>query len=242
MKYLLFALFIQCSLNSSVQANEDLFGSLLPQWPEQENILDLVDVVENGNTTVTYTLTFDSVWSAATHPTDFPSNPHYSRLIGGNHCSDVSFWSAGTLASPGIKDVAELGSRGQLIIEVTDAITAGTAQQVQSGDALSDSPGTITMDVTVSRAYPLVTMVTMLAPSPDWFAGIHDLDLFVNGQWVDQITIDLFAYDAGTDSGDTYRAPDNPTMPPELIRVIQEAPLTVGGVQPSIGTFNFTLQ
>ena len=32
-----------------------------------------------------YDVVFASLWSTNTHPTSFPSNPHFSRLIGGTH-------------------------------------------------------------------------------------------------------------------------------------------------------------
>lgn len=30
-----------------------------------------------------YSVTFDASWSAATHPSDIPSVPHFSKLVGG---------------------------------------------------------------------------------------------------------------------------------------------------------------
>ena len=47
---------------------------------------------------VNYTVEFESTWSANTHPTDFPSNPHFSGLVGGTHDNSVTFWETGQLA------------------------------------------------------------------------------------------------------------------------------------------------
>jgi hypothetical protein len=35
--------------------------------------------------TARYAVTFDSTWRREIHPTDFPADAHYSRLIGGTH-------------------------------------------------------------------------------------------------------------------------------------------------------------
>src|SRR5690606_2594793 len=70
----------------------------------------------------TYTLTFQSVWSAQTHPEGFPSNPHFSGLIGATHRATVSFWDPESLASPGIQAMAELGRKSPLDEEVQAAI------------------------------------------------------------------------------------------------------------------------
>jgi hypothetical protein len=32
-----------------------------------------------------YQLTFEATWSKETHPQDFPSNPHFSPIIGASH-------------------------------------------------------------------------------------------------------------------------------------------------------------
>ena len=37
--------------------------------------------------TAVYRVRFESTWTARSHPVDFPSNPHFSRLIGG-----VRYW------------------------------------------------------------------------------------------------------------------------------------------------------
>lgn len=38
------------------------------------------------------------------------------------------------------------------------------------------------------------------------------------GQWIEYKEINLYPYDAGTDSGPTYISPDQPTQPQEAIR------------------------
>ncbi len=151
-------------------------------------------------TTATYTVTFDSFWSANSHPQDFPPNAHFSSLIGGAHHADVVFWQPDAPASRGIKDVAELGSPGQLRAEIEDAIEMGTTRAVIAGPGTS-SPGSARTSFTIQPSHPFVTLVTMIAPSPDWFVGVHGLSLVQKGRWAEEVVVSLWPYDAGTDRG-----------------------------------------
>jgi hypothetical protein len=184
-------------------------------------------------------VTFESTWSDSTHPQDFPPNPHFSPLIGGTHNAEVAFWEPGRLASTGIKEVAELGKAGQLRDEVNNAIDAGTALTVISGDGIASSPGSVSTSFDINVSHPLVTLVTMIAPSPDWFIGVHGLNMFSHGRWAEKMVVPVFPYDAGTDSGTTYRSPDEPTIPPEPIFLIQGPPLRVGDTVPPLGVLTF---
>jgi hypothetical protein len=188
--------------------------------------------------TARYRVTFEATWDASTHPTDIPPNPHFSGLIGGTHRSTVSFWQAGGLATEGIRLMAERGRQSPLDIEVDAAIRAGHAQHLLVGSDVPSSPGSTSLDFEVSVGYPLVTLVTMVAPSPDWFVGVSGLSLLENGAWVEK-SVDLFPYDAGTDSGVSYRSADRMTAPPEPIHRLNGSPVDVGGTVPPMGRFVF---
>lgn len=187
--------------------------------------------------TAQYTVKFDATWTAATHPVSYPAGAHFSGLIGGTHDTGVTFWEAGGLASPGIESMAEVGSKTLLTNEVNAAIGAGTAGELISGAALFTVPGSVQTSFTVSTDHPLATVVTMIAPSPDWFLGVNGLDLLAGGDWADQVVVDLLPWDAGTDSGTTYNSPDNDTNPQDPIALIMTLP--VGNGVP-LGTFTFT--
>jgi hypothetical protein len=79
----------------------------------------------------------------------------------------------------------------------------------------------------------------MIAPSPDWFVGIHDIDLRPGGLWARELLFDLAPYDSGTDAGTTYVAPNadiTPHLP--IVNISNEFPFTGTG---RIGTFRITL-
>ena len=190
--------------------------------------------------TAGYKVAFDADWSADTHPTDFPSNPHFSGLIGATHNSQVTLWQPGEIASPGIELMAETGGKSTLEMEIETAMDDGTVGRVLSGGGINPSPGKVSLTFEVRRDFPLVTLVSMIAPSPDWFVGVHDLSLMENGDWVDEMTVNLVPYDAGTDGGGTYDAANADTDPVEPIMRLEGAPLEVDGQVPALGTFTFT--
>jgi len=186
--------------------------------------------------TAQYDVRFDATWSQETHPIDWPSNAHWSPLIGGTHDASVHFWAVSELASQGIKDMAERGLTSPLDLEVQAAITAGHAGEVILGGGIGSSPGVATASFEVTQSFPLVTLVSMVAPSPDWFVGVSSVNLF-QGEWVDQVRIPLYAYDAGTDSGTSFASPNQVTNPPQPIALNGAAPFQNGT---PLGIFTFT--
>lgn len=187
--------------------------------------------------TAEYTVRFESTWSSETHPLAFPGGAHYSGLIGATHTSTARFWGPGELASEGIERMAESGSKSPLDSEVEAAVRRGQADQVLSGPGLGRSPGEVTLDFRVTREHPLVSLVSMLAPSPDWFVGVSDLSLLADGNWLREIRIELHVYDAGTDSGESYASANANTSPPGTISRLNTGPFELDNV---VGTFTFT--
>jgi hypothetical protein len=188
---------------------------------------------------ITYEITFNATWSEETHPDEFPSNPHFSGLIGASHNDKAAFWREGELASEGIKNMAETGSKNPLNLEIGSAIMKRTAFQLISGGGISLSPGTASVEVKVSDNYPLITLVTMIAPSPDWFVGVDSLNLYENGSFVDEKTVVLYAYDAGTDGGTNYTSPNDPSDPLVPIFRIEGYPFFYEDELVPLGTFTF---
>jgi hypothetical protein len=186
----------------------------------------------------TYEVRFTAEWSQSTHPVSFPNNAHFSPLIGGTHGPDVVFWAPGALASPGIESMAETGAVTTLRNEVQAAVNNATAWGVLQGGDIPVSPGERTLTFTADTGYPLVTLVSMIAPSPDWFVGVHGLSLRENGAWAPEVTAELWPYDAGTDSGVNYTSPNADTNPAQPIQLLTTGAFAGTG---RMGTMTFTL-
>jgi hypothetical protein len=187
-------------------------------------------------TAITYVAKFEATWSAATHPGAYPAGAHFSALIGGVHNDEVEFWTPGGMSSPGIEQMAEVGGVSALRGEVQAAIDAGNASAVIQGSGVV-SPGSTTVTFDVWAAFPLVTIVTMVAPTPDWFVGVHGFDLRDDDGWVDEVSIDLFAYDAGTEEGLGFSLANPPSDPYAPIALLQEP---LGPDDPKLAVLTFT--
>jgi hypothetical protein len=187
--------------------------------------------------TARYTVRFDATWTSTSHPLDYPASAHWSPLVGGTHDGSVQFWQAGQLASVGIKDMAERGLTAPLASEVQAQIAAGHAGAVVLGGGIATGAGMATATFDITQQFPLATVVTMIAPSPDWFVGVAGVPLFTGGQWVEVAHVPLFAYDAGTDSGTNYSSPNQATVPPQPIALNPAAPFANGN---ALGSFTFT--
>ncbi len=187
-----------------------------------------------------YRLTFTAVWSAQTHPTEFPPTAHFSGIIGMTHNNNVLLFSKGELASAGIKNMAETGGKNPLDDEIQAFISAGTGSKLISGAGINSSPGEVSLEFDITSTHSLVTVVSMLAPSPDWFIAVSNINLIENNDWVATKTITVEIYDAGTDDGSTFTSPDFPTVPPLPIDNITTPPLAVNGVVAPLGSITFT--
>ena len=189
---------------------------------------------------VTYQVTFTLNWNSTDFPTDYPSNAHFSPLIGWSHQSGNTFFQTGSNASAGIENMAETGETSPLDDEIKDRITQGEGLDRVIGDGLGDGVGEISVEVVVSDDFPLVTLATMLAPSPDWYAAVVGVNLLDGGEFVDEKTVEALVYDAGTDDGATFTSDDADSNPQQAISLFVDTPLGNGSIiNPAIATVKF---
>lgn len=191
----------------------------------------------------TYKIEFISNWSSSTHPTDYPDGAHWSSLIGTTHKDVSAFLELGVIATDGVEQVAESGGITIIKQEINTLITAGGAYEIIGGTGfeLGTGLGTITINsVNVDADFPNITLLTMIAPSPDWIAQISNLKLTDgNDNWQTSISVDVYATDAGTDSGATYNSPNADTNPRQNISSLQN---TLPFSDQIVGSFVFTLE
>ncbi len=196
----------------------------------------LSPTVSFGQNSASYDLSFVATWSSSTHPTAYPPGAHFSPLIGGTHSMDGQFWQDGGIATNGIEVMAETGSPTPLRNEILADISGGTAGTLVQGPGITSPSGTST-SFTATAANPLVTVVTMIAPSPDWFIGVDSLDLRPGGQWLHEVTVNLYAWDSGTDNGTAFTSSNSNTNPPDPISLQTGGPFFAAV---PLGTFTFT--
>ncbi|WP_400078993.1 spondin domain-containing protein [Winogradskyella sp. R77965] len=180
----------------------------------------------SAQSTATYDINFTSTWNSTDHGT-VPGNAHWSDLVGVNHNSNVTFLEMGGVATLGVENIAETGAGGEFGAEVQTAVNAGNAQQYlnQSFSPFAAISSATFSNVTVSEDYPLLTLLSMIAPSPDWMIAVNSLSLWDTSmnKWKETFTIDLFPYDAGTEDGFGYSQENPETVPRGVITNIAGA-------------------
>ncbi|NNL31684.1 MAG: T9SS type A sorting domain-containing protein [Flavobacteriaceae bacterium] len=189
-----------------------------------------------------YTVTFTGLWNSTDHGT-LPDNDHWSNLVGGTHNSNVTFWELGQLATNGIENVAEVGNNDAFLSEFNTAITNGDADQwVQEAFSPNEAMGNcVIMDIIVTEEFPLLTLASMIAPSPDWFVGINSFSLLDGtNNWKTSIPpIDMFPYDAGTEEGTGYSMNNSASSP--HIPIFSRVNMTPFNDQP-VGTLSIVFE
>jgi len=192
-----------------------------------------------GQTSATYDITFTSIWNATDH-TSVPVNAHWSKLVGATHKTTNVFLQIDNLATTGIKNIAETGNNDVFNTEVTAEITKGEADQYIDGPNLDTAAGDILIsNLVIKEEFPLLTLVSMIAPSPDWMIALNGYNLLdAVGNWKTLVNLDMFAYDAGTDSGTDYTSNNSITNPFQPISMINGSPFN----GKKIGTLTITLK
>ena len=191
-------------------------NAVAPQPPNTSLSPSASDPYANPSTAV-YTVTFEGQWDAAATPGGVPRGAHFSRLIGALHNSGVTFLRSGETASDGVESMAEEGGWMSLRDEVENAGT--NALDVLMGDTDNIGPTTSKAHtLTVTAEHPRVTLLTMIAPSPDWFVGVSGLTLLDDqGDWVESVQVDLYPWDAGTEDGGEFSLSNSATSPQGVI-------------------------
>ncbi|XP_013383602.1 spondin-1-like [Lingula anatina] len=174
--------------------------------------------------TAKYRMTFQGNWTRQRHPKDFPTGHianliHWSNLIGATHGPSYKIWQFGDYASEAVRWVCEYGSPGKLETQFKQHSSAiRTVISTHGLWGMSNLMKPVSAHFSVSKKHHLMSVLTMFGPSPDWCVGVPSLSLCLpNCTWAGDQTIDLYPWDAGTDSGITYASPNMKTHPQEKI-------------------------
>ena len=186
-----------------------------------------------AETIATYTLTMDSPWSRDTHPDYHPDGSHLSPMVAWSHRVPDTIFSSGGISSPGMEIMAETGGTNVLVKEIEDHANVGDVFGYSFDQGAVSTPGSSEIQITASYDAGLITVVSMIAPSPDWFIAARNVELYREGEWQESVTIPARLYDAGTDSGETFNAEDDDTNPKEPIVGLENQPT------PPLATFQF---
>ena len=181
---------------------------------------------------VTFSCTFQNNWSSANHPRLYPTaTAHWSPPVLATHNGGYRMWLPGGLASPGVESVAETGATTTLVNEIASAGSA-IRSSVRGVDQFnSEQQRQVLPNIAADASHRLMSSITMVAPSPDWFTGFYDFRLFnpSTGTWWSNFTLNTFPFDAGTEKGTSYvlsNEAENPRL--RIRRFTARSPLDTG--------------
>jgi hypothetical protein len=186
-----------------------------------------------------YTVIIKSTWTKATHPFEYPSDAHFSGMIGASHNAKYSIFAIGRRPTRGLERLSEEGKHSPLNDEIKQAIDQGNALELFESGGLKNWQDSMVATVRVDPAHPLVDVVNMVAPSPDWFTGATNVNLMENGSWVARRTLTLPAYDSGGDNGTTYKAADRDANPKKPTTRAATRHFVIGGKVKPVATVTF---
>ena len=186
-----------------------------------------------------YTVIIKSTWTKANFPLEYPSDAHFSGMIGASHNARYTIFAVGRRPTRGLERLSEEGKHSPLNDEIKHAIEQGNALMLFESGGLKNWKDSMVATVRVDPAHPLVDVVNMVAPSPDWFTGATGVNLIENGAWVSSRRVVLRAYDSGGDDGTTYKAPDKDANPKKATTRSTNRHFVVHGTAQPVATLTF---
>jgi len=158
-------------------------------------------------------------WTKDKHPLEYPDNAHWSRLIAIAHAPRYSLFHDGHSASSGLSLVATNGRTSVLEAELEEARRRGRVGVHVLATALKTGSGKVEFQIEVTEKFRCISFATMLAPSPDWFTGVTSKCLNLENGWSTIEKAPLWVWDAGSDSGESFKSKNSPTQPLQSIRL-----------------------
>jgi hypothetical protein len=184
----------------------------------------LLGLAAPAQAAVEYELVYEAFWTGAHNESgSLPGGAHFTPMIGATHTANP-LWTPGNLAGPPLEQVAETGGTVLMSNRIQNRIASGTADSQIDLDDVFTFPTTQTIAIIVDPAFSQVSLAAMVAPSPDWFVGVSDVDLAPGGVFLDEVVVDLMPYDAGTEEGDDFVLLNPDTDPPEPIALVNGTP------------------
>lgn len=124
-----------------------------------------------------YKVTFNFKWNKIDFPIDYPPTAHFSNLIGWSHSPKNTFFKKGSIASEGIKNMAELVATSTLTNELKTKIDQKKGLTNVVGSGLGSGVGEVSIEIGVNKDHSAITLATMLAPSPDWYVAVVNINM-----------------------------------------------------------------
>jgi len=160
-----------------------------------------------------YMIRFVSNWGTNAQEINYPQNPHTGNMFLITNNDQFSLFLTGTLATKAISNTSMFGT----IDDLSDLVANNPNIGMVVTAPVLPTPGEYTLKITADKDHHYISFVTMVAPSPDWFTGVSNLDLMKDGQWLKQTMVPMFVFDAGTDEGTAFNTEHYPKTPADVV-------------------------
>lgn len=176
--------------------------------------------------TAQYTFAMPEVRISPRVPGTLPEGVKFSDpLVFVAHARDAAPFDVDDTASDGLRLLAETGAPDALLGEAQaasmDIVAAHFGQLLQV--FLSPDPS-----IELSLERPCLSYAQRIDPSSDWFIGFSNVCATDDeGRWMDAVSAELLAYDAGTATGEAFQEKSGDTDPREPIALLDAEPYFV---------------
>ena len=202
---------------------DDFTSTVTEHKSAEEEINNLLEKKETYDTGVAYRVTLIGDWNKLKNPDWHVSGSHLSPFVAWSYYNTIDdpVYQVFTKASEGFEIMAETGGTAKLEEELEVEIDKGTVFDYSVGKLIF-TPDTTNTILHLDENNSIASVVSMIAPSPDWFIAIR-ANLYQNKSWIDDVTIDALNFDAGTDSGKKFKSFNKNTEPKEDITPLEDA-------------------
>ena len=150
---------------------------------------------------------------------DVPNNVSlaFSPLLATSHSPRQSVVVLRSYASAGVEKIAEEGDNS-VLKKALERLVGKGVKTVKTASGPTMLGKKTTLRVKVDCHNNLISALSMIAPSPDWFVALSNLNVLEKGRFIKRASGKLFSYDAGTDDGRRFTPPgdlslDMPSRP-----------------------------
>jgi hypothetical protein len=187
---------------------------------------------------VKYELTFTPLWTVNTHPVNYPQDAAFAPFISYSHKTGSELFTVGLIASESISILAETGQLTRMEEDIDVLRSSDRALDRARGDGVT-YPRNSQVVLGFDDTHTMATVLAKISPSPDWFVAANNVQLYVNGAWVDTLSVNTIAYDAGSDMGMSFESADQPNNPASPVSIITTAPLAENGTVAPLARVSF---
>lgn len=175
-----------------------------------------------GPEEMVYKVTFTTQWTPERHGEYHLSTAHFSAPVVWVSSGNPVF-TLGQKASTGIEEMAEEGRTRRIKQELETLLEE---EKIVSFDIYErvETPANFSFEIELDRTNPIISLVSMVAPSPDWFVALEGLNMLEEGRWKKQEEIQLLVLDAGTEEGQNFRFGNEATKPQGVITELTDIP------------------